>query len=404
MHKKVLIVAIIVASIGLGIGGAIFGVLWQYFVLSPPPSPAMTEGAVVQLASFAGRQDELEKRYQGAPGGRMSRSGLAGAMGGVHVQAFADAQEILVAMPQLANGQVPLCYFIRSTPPEAVTEFRLRTREDTNVVVSARLSGSKPAEAQITWSAVVLLTDLDVTPNTTPAEPYRAATGCVQSSAVQIANLAEETWPASGQANEFAANIQRHIRGMKRQEQPRSLDAVGILSSGEPGICTANANLAAALMRSKGIACRSLAVVPPISQRLEMHRIVEYYDDGMWLPFDPSSLQAEIPCRPWHNIVMSRSTIWDEQAAMRPRSGAMVGCPYGQEVEMLTTRVGLRAVQDFFWTEAKPLAEFEVTEETAKIAAAAWKKYLETGLLSPSQLAAAAARNATEFEDALTAK
>src|SRR5262249_24061540 len=137
-----------------------------------------------------------------------------------------------------------------------------------------------------------------------PADPYRTATGCVQSQADEITRLAVDLWPGTGKASDFAAAIQQHIRAMKRQEQPRSLDALGILHSGESGICTANANLASALMRSKGIACRSVAVIPPIGQRLEMHRIVELSDDGRWLPFDPSSLQADIPARPWQHIIM----------------------------------------------------------------------------------------------------
>ena len=48
---------------------------------------------------------------------------------------------------------------------------------------------------------------------------------------------------------------------------------------------------------------RSVAVIPPISQRLEMHRIVEFAESGRWVPFDPSSLHPDIPTRPWHNII-----------------------------------------------------------------------------------------------------
>src|SRR5207237_3233566 len=160
--------------------------------------------------------------------------------------------------------------------------------------------------------------------NKTPADPYGKPTACVQSAADQIAKLAAETWPKTGKPSEFAANIQRHIGGMKRIEQPRSLDALGIVKSGENSICTANANVAAALMRSKGSSCRSLAVIPPISQRLEMHRIVEFSDSGRWVPFDPSSLQTDIPTRPWQNIIMARTTTQAEEGAMKPRMGAMV--------------------------------------------------------------------------------
>ncbi len=139
---------------------------------------------------------------------------------------------------------------------------------------------------------------------------------------------------------------------------------MGILKSGENSICTANANLATALMRSKGIACRSVAVIPPTSERLEMHRIVEWTEKDRWVSFDPSSLQTDIPAKPWQNIIMAKTTTQDEQVAMKPRRGVTLGCPYGQEIELLTPEVIL-AGQDFFWTMAKPMAVFDATEEAA---------------------------------------
>jgi hypothetical protein len=333
----------------------------------------------------------------------MRGSGLAGAMGGARVQVTStDPQEVILPIPQLAGGQVPLCYFISATPADAATELRLRARDDCNVVVAVRLAGKKQ-EVRITWAAVVLLAPRAVTPDRTPAEPYRAATPCVQSGADEVVQLAAATWAKTGKATDFAANIQRHIRDMKRVERPRSLDAVGIIRSGENGICTANANLAAALMRSRGIACRSVAVIPPIGQRLEMHRIVEVVEDGRWAPFDPSSLQADIPTRPWQNIVMARTTPRDEEAAMRPRMGAMLGCPYGQEIELLTPGVTLFG-PDFFWTLAVPLAEFDPSEEAAGRAARAWARYLETGALTRGQLRAGSAKTAAELAELLDEK
>jgi hypothetical protein len=190
---------------------------------------------------------------------------------------------------------------------------------------------------------------------------------------------------------------------MKRIAQPRSIDALGILKSGENSICTANANLASALMRSKGIACRSIAVIPTTSQRLEMHRIVECAQKDKWFSFDPSSLQNDIPARPWQNIVMSKSTIEDEERAMKPRMGIALGCPYGQEMELLTPGVTLNG-QDFFWTIAKPLVEFDSSEDATRLAAKAWSRYRETGVLDASQLNAATAESADEFAKKMKGK
>ncbi len=364
------------------------------------PAANTTPGAAIRADGLTEPQAELAKRVTSAPAKAMAGSGLAGAAGGVHVRVTTgDPQELQLPIPQLVGGQVPVCYLISSTPADAVTGYRFRKAEGGDVFVGVRLAG-KEQDVRIAWSAVVLLTPRDVTPDRTPAEPYRGATPCAQATADEVKKVAGEVWPASGKVEEFAAAIQGLVRDRKRVCRPASLDAVGILRSGENGICTANANLACAVMRAKGVACRSVAVVPTIGQRLEMHRIAEYHVGGRWVPFDPSSLTADVPAKPWQHVVMARTAVRDEQAAMKPRMGAMAGCPYGQEAELLTPGVMLSG-EDFFWTQAAPLAEFEVSEELAGKAAAAWGRYLETGVLTPGQVKARSAATAAELAEYL---
>jgi hypothetical protein len=377
----------------------VFHLLALTLALAADPSPDV----VLKRDGVAEQRAVLAKRIEAAPQKRMTAAGLAGAMGEVRVTVTAAApQEILLPIPQLADAQVPLAFFVDSTPPDAVTDFRLRTRDEGNVVLVVRLAG-KRQEVRVAWSAVVLLAPREVTANATKPEPYRAATACVQAKADEVAKLAEQWWPKSGKADEFAANIQKNVAGLKRLDRPKSLDALGILKSGENGICTANANLAAAVMRAKGVACRSVAVIPPIGMKLEMHRTAEYHAGGRWHPFDPSSVTPDVPSKPWQNVIMSKTTVADEQAAMKPRMGVMVGCPYAQELELLTPGVNLFGA-DFFFTIAKPLAEFEPADEVAKAAAAAWAKYLGTGALTPAQAKAAAATTAADFAAALKEK
>ncbi len=368
------------------------------------PPKADTKGVALRQDGLTEVQAELEKRITSIPDRKkMKANGLAGVMGGARVKVTStDPQEMILPIPQLTGGQVPLSFFITATPAEAVTEYRLWTRDDGKVVLLVRLAGKKQ-DVQFTWSSVVLLTSLDVTPNRTPAEPYRAATACVQAKADEIAKVAAGIWPKSRKAEEYPLCIQLEIAEMQRVQQPRSLDALAILKSGENSICTANANLAAALMRAKGIACRSVAVVPTISQKLEMHRIVEWAEKDQWTSFDPSALVRDIPTKPWQNIIMSKTTIQDEQLAMKPRMGVGLGCPYGQELELLTSGVILTG-QDFFWTVAKPLAEFEATEDAARLAAKTWSSYLQTGVLSPAHHKAGSAKTAAEFAESLKSK
>jgi hypothetical protein len=161
--------------------------------------------------------------------------------------------------------------------------------------------------------------------------------------------------------------------------------------------------LALALMRAKGIPSRSMAVIPPTSQRFEMHRIVEYSDNNQWHYFDPSSLHADVPMKPWQTVIMAKTSVADENLAMKLRMGAMLGCPYAQEVELLSAGVTLWG-QDFFWTMAKPLTELEPDDEAVSLAIDAWNRYLQEGVLSKRQTKAAAASNATELTDILKTK
>jgi hypothetical protein len=371
----------------------------------PPAKQDMVDVALPgqEDVAWGAHRAEVEKIIAAAPPGAMvmKQAGLAGVQGGVRLSVGSGPQQVSLVMPQLADGQVPICYVISADPPDAVTEFRLRSRDDENVVVNVRLSGGS-REVKLTWSAVVLVAAKNVNPKTAAPETYRAATACVQSDAEKITKLAEELWPDTGKAADFGANIQRHVREMKKKDRPRSFDALGILRSGENSICTANANLAAALMRAKGIASRSLAVIPPISQRLEMHRVVEYFEDDQWQAFDPSSVQADIPAKPWQNIIMAKTTARDEEVSMKLRMACPPGCPYGQEIEMLTNGVTLMPVQDFFWSLAKPLAEFQPTDEAIRAAVDSWKRYLETGTLTAGQIKAASAKNAAELLEAMT--
>jgi hypothetical protein len=52
---------------------------------------------------------------------------------------------------------------------------------------------------------------------------------------------------------------------------------------------------------------------------------------------------------------------------------------------------------DYLWSIAAPLAEFEASEDATHAAAEAWKRYLDTGSLAPTQLEAASAKTADEF-------
>jgi hypothetical protein len=361
--------------------------------------PALSQAVVIEQEGMPALREELTATASAAPQKVAKQAGLMAAWGGTHIKLLkAGRQEVLLPLPQLVARQVPVCFYISSTPSDAVRDYRLGKRNDANVVVSVRLSGKRDQEVHVEWSSVVLVaTEVDA-PAEVAAERFLPATACVQSDAEAIAKLAEELWPASGVVADYAVNVQGFVRDMKRQKQPRSLDALGILDSGANGICMANANLALALLRAKGIAARSTAVIPPISRRLEMHRIVHYVADDKWHAFDPSLLHADIPMKSWQSVIMAQTSIADENIAMKPRMGTMLGCPYGQELEIASSGVTLWG-QDFFWTMAKTVAEFEPPDDAVAMATTVWNEYLKTGKLSSRQIKAATAQTAAEFSE-----
>lgn len=361
----------------------------------------LSPAVVIRSERMDALHDKLVSKISSTNNGAMTGPGLIAAMGGVRVKLLkAGTHYVMMPLPQMTDGQVPVSYFIRSLPGDAAIECRLQRREKLNDIVSVSLKGNRNQEIQLEWSAVILVAGDVITPNKENADSYRRATACVQSESPEVERLAAELWPESGNVEDYARNIQQHVREMKMTKRPRSLDALGILESGMNGICTANANLAASLLRAKGIGARSVAVVPPTSQRLEMHRIIEYDDNGQWQLFDPSALHADVPMKPWQTMIVAKTTLSDEELAMKPRMGSMVGCPCGQELELLSSGITLWG-KDFFWTMAKPLSEFEPDEKAISLAIDAWNRFLQQGKLSAGQVSAASASDYATFVNSL---
>ncbi len=364
------------------------------------PSGLISPGTVVDRAGMSELHGELAGAIAAAPFPAPGE-GLAGATGGSRVKFLRSGlHELIIVLPQSDPNQVPVAYALAVSPENAAREFRLRTRSGGDIVAGIRLDGERGEEVEIRWAAAVLLSSRPSGPE--PGDPgeYLRATACVQSGEREIRKLARQLRPGNGDPDAYAAAIQRFIAGMKQVKPPRSLDAAAILESGANWICTANANLAAALLRAGGIPARSLAVIPTDGQRMELHRIVKYYSGGRWRAFDPSSLIPGIPVDPARYLVMSRTTIADEEAAMKPRMGITRGVPYGQELEFLDGGLAFSGT-DFFWTTARPLAGFKVGGKAFQRAAAGWRRFLQSGKLSPGQVRAAAAGNAEDFSAAV---
>lgn len=371
-----------------------------------PQTPAWDPeaGVLMKPAENAAVSEAIKAAAATVPPRIMRGSGLVGAMGGVNLKAQrAGTYDLLLPMPQIVNSQVPVFYTLDTKPKTALTACRLQVRDDGNAFISLKMGASADQEISVEWYSVVLIAPKALSQDRSTPEPFRAASPCAEADAAPIVALAGKLYPAGGAVQPYATNIQEFVRKMERQKQPTSLDAKGILESGQNTICTANANLACALMRAKQIPCRSIATIPVISSRLEMHRIVEYHDQGAWTPFDPSRVFADVPLKPWQNVIMLKTSVADEQASMKFRPGSMLGCPLGQEIEF--ARPGLNFFgQSFYWTQAVPLAEFEVTDEAATLTANLWEQFLKSGTLNLAQSKAALSHDPAHYLEALKAQ
>jgi hypothetical protein len=385
----------------------VIGIFWNLVIAvtgcsaqdSIPEAPS--RGVVIQPKEWGALHEDLAERIKKSNSNTMTGPGMVGGLGGARFKLVTTGTHIVtMPLPQMVDGQVPVCFCIRSTPSNAVVEYRVERRDELNDVLRVILKGDRGQEVELEWASVLLIAKETESHVQSLPETYRNPTACVQSESTEIQALAEKLWPANSDVHEYAGNIQQFIRDMKQRKSPRSLDALGILGSGMNGVCTANANLALALLRAKDIPSRSMAVIPPNGQRLEMHRIVEYRDDKATSYFDPSSVSADIPMQPWQTMIMAKSTIADEDLSMKPRMGVMIGCPYGQEAELPKSGV-LFTGQEFFWTMAKPLAEFDPSDATVSLAREAWAKFLEEGLMRKGQIDASKASDSNELADFL---
>lgn len=165
-------------------------------------------GVIMRPSVHASIPDTIEAAESAIPPRAMQGSGLAGAMGRVHLKGQqAGSHGVRLPLPQMIDGQTPVCYAVNATPETALTECRLHAPADGNAFITLTLDVKGEQEVRIDWSRVVLIAAKSPAGAGASPEPYRAATACVQSEHPQIKELAERLWPATGSARDYAAAI-----------------------------------------------------------------------------------------------------------------------------------------------------------------------------------------------------
>src|SRR5207249_3215793 len=106
------------------------------------------------------------------------------------------------------------------------------------------------------------------------AEAWLRSAGCVQADDADVKAKAEELAQGTDDIGEYARRVIHFTtRNPLRMRLLKSLDARDALKSGSS--CTGRANLAAALLRARGVPARTVAHLPTWSGPLFCHWLVE---------------------------------------------------------------------------------------------------------------------------------
>lgn len=346
----------------------------------------------------AGSQ-ELAARIASAEPLTLRDGGLCGVLGGAVVRLGSKAEAVIqLPLPQLLAGQVPLQFTIAAEPKDALRGLVVVHTVGADAVLHATVQGAIGTEVHFTWASVVLLAERSE-PAGPEAEGFLAATPCAEADDAAIQRLAGELAAEQATPAALAKALSPWIAARPKQQRPMALDAKALLTSGNHGICTMHANFAAAVLRHRQVPTRQFAVVPTNGMRLEMHRIVAFAADGAWQRFDPSGVHDGVPMRTADSVVMACTSIDDERRGGKLRMGAPLGCPFGQEMEIVRGQA-FPFGPEFFWTQAKPLAAFAADDAMLASARAAWRRFLDTGSFDAAAGRAAASSDGAGFAEA----
>jgi transglutaminase-like putative cysteine protease len=261
----------------------------------------------------------------------------ARAQAAVATRGKADVGVLTFPIPGTYRDQVPLTFDVKVEPPGALKSYRWVRRPDGRNWLCEVTVAPKQDGAQVRWEALVLVDrgKNDPLPRAAQPEapeetaPWTRSTACVQSDDPAVRAKAEELAKGTAGVEPYARRViefTAHHQG-KGGVPFDALDARKGLDCG--GSCTSRANLAAALLRARGIPARTVAHLPTWSGPLYEHWLVEYWHPGAgWVWLESSLGQFRpLPCT---LVVLGVANPEDEDRAFDPLQTRQVmpGAPY----------------------------------------------------------------------------
>lgn len=292
----------------------------------------------------------LQEGPSGEPEARsLDGPGVIRASVHLDVQAISPAKKgrITFPVPGTYREQVPLTFDVRTTPPEALLGVRWRLRKDgVNWLCEVDVAPSE-AGSRVEWEALVLVADrsrrelprVEKPEVTEAANRWLRATACVQSDNAKIVAQAQELQKGTRDVNAYVKRVFEFTSRLEfKQERFDALDAAKALECG--GSCTSRANLAAALLRARGIPARTVAHLVTWYGPHYQHWLTEYWHPGVgWVWIEPT-LGQEQPA-PWTLVVLNVANPEDEDRAFDPRLDAMPGAPWNAVIDLSEELMGV---------------------------------------------------------------
>jgi hypothetical protein len=309
-------------------------------------------------------------------------------------------------IPSTQAGQIPLAFDVVCDPPDALRGFRW-VRRDEGLNWSCELKIDAPVRgAAVRWEALVLVPGPKrcALPKAKEAEaPHETrqwlrSTACVQSDDAGIAAKAAEL--AEG-TRDIEAYVRRVVEFTQANggsfETAKTVDARAALAFG--GSRTSRANLAAALLRARGIPARTLSHLPTWTKAVHEHWLVEYWHPGTgWVWAEPSL--GELQPDRWTVVALAIASADDEDRSFDEcisHSDSPLGIPHraapevSAEIEALSLDYNSRLASRVNWAWGElPLdhldpADLAALFEAARASFESFASSSSKGILDPER-------------------
>ena len=292
-------------------------------------------GVAIRREGMAERETELAKRIgrpdAGDEGERARRGDGRSPRPGVR-----RPQEVLLPVPQLAGGQVPVCYFIgRNRPTPSPSSACGSGRGATSSSASAWRGRSGRCRSPGRRSSCCAAGRY---PGPHAGRAVPQATACVQAEAEEVrsspptpgrrrqAGRVRREHPAARPGHEAS----RPAPVARRRRHPQERRERHLHGERQPGrgpdageghrlpVGGGRSRRSGSGWRCTGSSSTSTAAGGSRSTRRRSH--------------------ADIPAKPWQNIVMAKTTVAGRAGGDEAADGGDARCPYGQEIELLDVR------------------------------------------------------------------